>query len=496
MRLSIIHYLLFATLSILIFRPLLGNVWYPVHDTSVVARAYLLEHTLFSGQIPALWSAELNGGQGYPLFHFYAPLMTYLSLLVKTITGSYFVGIKLVLILFSVLSALGMYLLTHSLLSATAYLLLPYAAVNLYVRGAYAEYLAMALLPWVFYVWQNLSTLRRQLTAALITTLFLLSHNLIPLITFPFLIVWVLLHHRLRLKILILPLILTLALSAFYLLPLLFERSFVQADTVAKTTDYTLHFVSPSQLWNSTWGYGGSTQGLEDGLSFKIGKLHLLLALVGTWALVKQKSRLGLFFLVSASFSILMTTSYSAFIWQSIPLLPMVQFPWRFLALISFFVSVLAGYSLTLIKNKLLNNLSLLTILGALLFLNLKYFTPQTTFAPELSAYTTDSYLATIPLIVPEYTPSWVSHQNPSVPDSTILPYLYYPTWEVKLNSQVVKTYPSIDGHLAFYNPTHSSNFTLRQSHTLLENLASTISLITALTLLFYYLFLKNYVKT
>lgn len=488
-------FLLILLFTYLIFRPILGDVWYTVHDTTHLARVYLLERTLSAGQVPAVWAAELAQGRGYPLFHFYAPLFSHLALALKTVLGSYFIGVKVTLILSALVGAVGMYFLTRrwgrgaGLISAIAYLLLPYAAVNLYVRGAFAEYLSMALLPWMFYLWQDLKLIRSRLLAGLITALFILSHNLIPVLTAPFLLAWIILNRPKKMRLLLLPSLLTLTLSAFYLGPLLFERSFVQADLIARTTNYALHFVDPSQLWNSSWGFGGSGLGIEDGMSFKVGKLHLLLGLAGTLYILLRRPRRELFFACSAVIAAFMATRYSGFIWASIPALPIVQFPWRFLAILGFFVSALSGAGLAFLPTRPLRLIAVVFVIAGLLYLNLKLFTPQTVHPANLASYTSPAYLQTIPQIVPEYAPAY-SAPDPEPTDSTILPYTYYPTWEVKLDGVKVPIFPSRDGLLAFSNPTDSPNFTLRQSHTLLENISSIISLLTLIYLL------KLYVKT
>lgn len=476
--------LVFLLLTYLLLRPILGDVWYPMHDTTSVARAYLLGKTLGSGQIPAVWATELSGGAGYPLFHFYAPAFSYLSLLGKIITGSYFVGIKLTLMLTAMTGLIGMYMLTRKwgrlvgLVTAVSYGLLPYAAVDLFVRGAFAEYLAMGLLPWVFYIWTDLSTPRRQVFASLITVLFILSHNLIPLITIPFLAIWILVHSKHNPQKLVLPTVLVLALSAFYVAPLLFERNFVVADRVARTTDYTKHFVAPSQLWNSAWGYGGSGLGVEDGMSFKVGKIALLLAGLSSLLILIKRQQSMLFFVVSAAISLYMTTSYSALFWHKLPYLATVQFPWRFLTLAGFFVSILAGYILSYIPNKLIQATLALIVVAGLIWTNLKLFKPQTVFPADLSLYTSQSYLSTIPQIVPEYLPKWVGQPSAVDPSSTVLPYYFYPTWKVTLDGKSTSTYPADQGYLAFANPHQSTDVIVTQAHTQLEILANIISLL------------------
>jgi len=483
---------LFIVITFLIFKPLLSSSWYPMHDSTHIARVYLLEKTIKSGQIPAIWASDIGDGAGYPLFHFYAPLVYYLSLFGKLLTGSYFVGIKIVLILATVVSLSGMYLLTRKwgrsagIVASISYVLLPYAAINIYVRGAFAEYLAMSLLPWVFYVWTDLESRKKQVIATVITSLFLLSHNLMPLITAPFLLVWIILNKPKKYTKWFLPLIVTFTLSAFYLLPVLFERSFVMADSVARTTNYALHFVSPAQLWNSMWGYGGSGLGLEDGMSFKIGKIQLILAIIATVLIILRKNLKLLFCVMAGIGAYFMTTQYSVMIWQSIGTLSIVQFPWRFLALGGFFVSMLAGYSTTLVSSKVWQFIITTSVVLALLFFNLKYFIPQTTFPSNQQNYTNQSYINSLPNIIPEYQPSWSHITNAILPEYTILPQLYYPTWQVTLDSRRISAFP-INGYLAFSNPTQSTDYSIKQVHTNLEYIAHILSLSSLIFLIYVY---------
>jgi uncharacterized membrane protein len=478
--------------TFLLLSPILGDVWYPVHDTSHIARLYLMENAIRAGQLPPIWTSELNAGLGYPLFHFYAPLFYYLSLLIKVIVGSYFVAIKLVLFgaLFSAMW--GMYTLVKpwigrggAIVSALSFVTLPYMALNLYVRGAYAEFLAMSLLPWVFHIWQKVDTKKQVIAAAVVTTLFILSHNLIPLITVPFLAVWVIYHHRISLIKLLIPTLLTLLLSSFYIGPLLFERSFVQADSIAKTTDYSMHFVEPTQLWNSTWGFGGSAEGIEDGLSFKIGKIQVLLALLSlTLLIAKKRSWRVIYLAISLILAIFLTTSYSTFIWQSISVLPVVQFPWRYLSLIGFFVSVLAGLFFTRLKFAPLRWIVAGFIVILLLFINLKLFKPQTTFTTDQSLYTSTEFLATIPQTVKEFRPTWMGEESDYVfPAGS---KSYYPTWQVEVNGGKVSTYPDENGLLTFDNPSSSEDIVYTQSHTLLEQISYSLTIL-GIILMFVY---------
>lgn len=71
-------------------------------------------------------------------------------------------------------------------------------------------------------------------------------------------------------------------LSAFYWLPSMLERKFTLVDSILtkELASYSIHFIQPSQLWFSQWGYGGSGLGLTDGMSFQLGKIQIGLAVL------------------------------------------------------------------------------------------------------------------------------------------------------------------------------------------------------------------------
>jgi len=234
------YYLFIAVsllLSVLVLWPIhTAGSWYPMHDTTHIARVYLMEQTIRGGQFPPIWADTINNGYGYPLFHFYAPLFYYVALIGKLVSGSYLVGLKLSLFFFISAGILGvMKLSSHwgrgaALIAGVALALSPYLALDIYVRGAFAEITALMLFPWVLVLWERLKSKSDIVLAAITTALFLISHNLIPIIAFPIIVVWVLVLHRQSLVRLLWPTLLTILISASFWLPLIFERSFVQAD--------------------------------------------------------------------------------------------------------------------------------------------------------------------------------------------------------------------------------------------------------------------------
>jgi hypothetical protein len=138
-------------------------------------------------------------------------------------------------------------------------------------------------------------------------------------------------------------------------------------------------------LWDSPWGFAGSAEGRADGMSFKIGKVHLLLSCIGILSAVymmkKKKWRHVPFIPVIAvvvfMFSVFMTLEKSVFIWNALPMLAWVQFPWRFLVFILVSISVLAGLVVTLNSHAKKTGFLVLAIISILVAVNSKYFVPQ-----------------------------------------------------------------------------------------------------------------------
>ena len=146
------------------------------------------------------------------------------------------------------------------------------------------------------------------------------------------------------------------------------------------------HFICPLQLWQSMWGYGGSTPGCIDGMSFMLGKIHVVFIIGGVVAagyLLKSK-RYQDFSVMAGSFvglglSLFMTLSYSSSIWQSISLLSFIQFPWRFLSIASLASAVIAGGVITVLGRVKPFIALVVTLVFSIIcvFFYGKYFTPQ-----------------------------------------------------------------------------------------------------------------------
>lgn len=469
---KLIPFLIFFCLLVLSYftiKPLFISGFFPMHDDTQPSRVYEMTKALQDGMFPVRWSADLGYGYGYPLFNFYAPLAYYVGGVISLFGFNALVATKIMMGIGIVISGLSMYLLAREfwgrwggIASALLYLYAPYHALNLYVRGDVAELWAYGITPLVFlavykvfiYVQgvgstesensklkvQNSKVQRKVknyfgiwvIVGALSYAGVILAHNLTAMMITPFVFFEVVLLTVISIRktkrfdtfsAMFLALFLGVLLSAFYWLPALSEMKYTNVmSQVGGKADYRLHFVCPLQLWNSPWGFGGSTAGCLDGMSFRLGKIHILLSLFSVLVLpfLWRKSRnycyIVIIVLLLLSLILFLTLDASAFIWNALPFMSFLQYPWRFLSLASLFSSFLGGAIFLLPvfipkfvhkqRNIVMNSgLLLLVIIGAFLYYG-KLFQPQTILPKTANDYTSNTAVKwTISKISDEYLP-------------------------------------------------------------------------------------------
>jgi len=272
-------FLVIFLLEIPLILPFFHRGFFPSHDDIQVVRIFEMTQSLRFGDIPPRWSANLLYGYGYPLYIFYSSLPYLLGAVASFLGANFLISTKLIFILSFFLGSGGIYFLAKewwgpkAALGATiAYSLAPYRAVDVYVRGNLAEFFSFSLFPWVFFFnWKVLNQDReKKIPWELIFcfSLFCLaiSHNISFFIFSFFLVIfnlYFLFFHlkNNRLKIFInLSLIcfLSFSLSAFYLIPLLYENKFVIVSQFLNS-NYWDYFLTLKKLWSSPWGWGGYT---------------------------------------------------------------------------------------------------------------------------------------------------------------------------------------------------------------------------------------------
>ncbi|MCO6452491.1 MAG: hypothetical protein J5I90_17055 [Caldilineales bacterium] len=320
------------------------------------------------------WSPDWAFGYGYPFFNLVAPAATFLgTVLYRTLPLTLEGAVEGVFIISVLLSAWGMWFFVRdwlgeraALVAAVAYVYVPYHLLDMYVRAAMGETLALALLPFALWAVRR-ATLRPSLLniagLALSYAAIHLTHNFVALMATPLLlayaavlalgVVWSRTGWRAKLAgwvRTILPAIaglgLGLALAAFFVFPALLEFRFVRSDQwYGGYYNFHDHFVYLAQLFDPRWGFGISTPGPDDPISYQLGLAAFVLAAVAFWGWLRKDSRFRLeigFWLLALLLGVILTTALAAPLWDFVPFVSSAQFPWRYLALAAVALAALA----------------------------------------------------------------------------------------------------------------------------------------------------------
>jgi hypothetical protein len=443
--LLLLVFLLFA--NWLILRSILApDLFFPAHDSTWLIRLQQFDKAVSFGQFPPRLAPDMAYGYGYPLFKYYAPLFTLLSWLVFKLVGDYALAVGLTIFLSNLVGSLGMFYLGRKIwgfwggvIASVSFTFLPFRALEIYVRGAFSESLAINLLPFWFYflisIIRNKPGKRSTSGFIFFSLALLLAHNLYLIVLaccLPVLAGYFLITARpLKKKLLvILSLsILALLLSSWFWLPMIIGLKDINVFAEAGKTSFSDHFIYLEQLWNWNWGFGGSAPGLADGMSFKVGKLQLILAFLGLifgLRLARKRNELAVFltiFLISLFFSL----SVSSFFWEKLPFLAIVQFPWRFLGLLTLVIALFSGglVALEFIRSPIRIWLTVAVVVLAtflLAYFNLKYFAPQSVVKKARDYYLGREKVYQSAQNVAEYYPARVVNPPEAKPDRPLLP--------------------------------------------------------------------------
>jgi hypothetical protein len=356
--------------SIFVWAPLLTPAYFfEAHDARH-SIFYLVEfdQTFRDGFLWPRWSPDFSFGYGYPLFNLYPPLAFYLAELAHLLGLGFVASVKVVYLLATIGAGLGMYGFIKrlfgpaaGLLAAVLYMYIPFHLVEIFVRSAYAEFVALAIIPLVFWAFTELiasPSLFRLALAGLTYGILALTH-LATFFTFsPFLIIYILFLLLAKTRFQPKPLVvhgmyalgagmLGLALAAIYLLPMLTEMQYVKIEQwTSGSYSYLQHFVYFSQLFSAEWGYGYSGVGLLDDFSFQLGIVAVVLVTFALVAIIRHRfphHSTALFFLISTFAIIFLMSPLAEPVWQVLPIASLVQFPWRLLGMTAFTLSIVAG---------------------------------------------------------------------------------------------------------------------------------------------------------
>jgi len=340
-----------------------------------------LDHAIKGGDLWPRYAPGLAFGFGLPIFNYYAPLYLYPFEILHGIGFEFVDALLIGLILFSLIGAVGAYLLGHiwsgtyrpmtalvaGLGTSVAYAYAPYTFYNSPRRGAVAEYVALAILPWVLWAFWRLSehgSRKRFVVAVVSFALLIPMHNITTLASAGLLVVfcWFLWWRRgdhrgtdapqafIRL---LLAGVFAIGLMTFFWLPAIAETNFAQIkEATASVGDIQVENNFHTLAETFSLPRPADLTEIHPPVPRPLGWPQLLLAITafslmlffGRYAkgLWPSKGWLGLTVLLFTLFTLL-TFPVSNWIYQTLPFLGYTQFPWRMLGPASLLLAVLAG---------------------------------------------------------------------------------------------------------------------------------------------------------
>ncbi len=347
-----------------------------------------LDALLRSGVPFSRWYPLMVGSYGYPLFNYYPPLGYYPIELLHLLGLSQFVAFKLYWAGGLIIAAGGAFLwgkalfehatdrLAPAVTLAIAYTCSPFLLNEVFWRGGLSQYSAHILLPYIFWLAERcLQTQKRRYPVGIALTLAALiaAHNVTALVVFPYLLVYLVLlafikrdgqtgaqsgsgiRSRPALLTVVLGVLLGLGMSAWYWLPALLETDLIQVERVTQTgiMSYADNFQSLQTLFALPTFYDALQLNVDPPRALHLGTILLAgIAWLGMWRQSWQHRLRVIAATGAVIFGIWMMLPASAWVWQRLPLIHFLQFPFRFWGITTLLLALLAGYGIAALPRK------------------------------------------------------------------------------------------------------------------------------------------------
>lgn len=503
----------------------------PTHDGEYhLIRFYEFDKILRSDNWYPRWAPDLNFGYGVPLFTYVYPLPNYVASLLHIFGVSFLDSVKLNMAFATLTGAVFFYLWAKRFwgniggtVASIFYTFSPYHFVDIYVRGSVGEVWALGLFPGFLWAYSEYMQNKKPVFGVLsvfFLSLTIFSHNILGLMFFVFAVsymVFLLLSQKQHKKTYLLNgliLFASLCASAIFWLPALFETNLV---TGLQIYNIAQNFPDLFQLLFPSWGTGFFDSNLDNQMSVQIGAANLLAVVTVAVNLLvfwkrklPQEKQLLLFFFVWFVILFFCMLSISLPLWQHLPLMHYFQFPWRLLSLMIIVCSFLAG-SLGHFKK---------AMLVSVLFIAFVLLTTYTYTQPAYYMLRNDAYYISRSNFIDGtnspgnvFNTVWGSVQtsrpkslfvldngtqinkikklspteysaNVTTGENQILNLSYFPSWQITVDGKTVQAY-SNKGLLAFKTTKETHDVHITFTQTILETIASYISIATGAVLLF-----------
>lgn len=400
-------FLLGCALIVLSSYPLLSPYLYETHDLNFhLMRIEGIKDGLLAGEFPVRLQPSWLGGNGYAVSVFYGDLFLYIPAFLRIIGFSIPFSYNAYVLLINILTAAIAYFCAKDysrsrhigFLGAVIYTLAPYRLTCVFVRGAVGEYTAMAFIPLVFYGLYGIAFdeeaqkkgIKKWMLLVLGFSGIIQSHIITcEIVGVLFIIVCIVLWRRLiqrsRLLLVFKAGISTVAVNASFLIPFLDymkiggikateanTHSYIQSEGILGSQLFSIFPHAYGRTYGIVEGAKIDEMSLSIGLPFVIGIVLCLLYYINGRKTDKQEYKRNVFMLAMAGILLFMGTIYFPWDWLAdkgrLPELMVenIQYPWRFLGIASFFLSVLVCSVLVLIyKDRVMYGRRIMLIIGA-----------------------------------------------------------------------------------------------------------------------------------
>ena len=467
---------------------------------------------LKQGYFPVRWALGLDEGFGVPIFNYTYPGPYYI------VGGLMFLGFtvttatKILLLGSYVLGGVSFFLIFRrknkwlAVVAALLYLNTPYQFLDMFVRNALGEVVVLGLMPLAWLMMEDIKK-RKSLKIYHPIPLFLLliSHSFLGILFLAFIAAYFVWQRTID-KNIWKCIFLSLGLAAFFLVPMIFEKNLITSGKTSNYTfDYREHFVYPAQLLYGKWDYWYSNPGPNDGISFQLGIANILVLVIGLFLLLFKKIPLDseiIFYYLALILAIFLMLPVSSLLWEKIKVLQVMQFPWRFLFLITYLVPLIFLKIFGSFKNKTWIFLVTIFILLVSFYNTRNYRRPMEFWSPNNLNYKGyyDLYRnGTTTASRGEVTPIWSTKIHYPIDDnikkfkfsidSTVsnnivkIGYNYFPSWNLKSEGNDVELMPGDSGILTFRPLIGKHDYVLKLGETLIEKISDGISLLSLLWL-------------
>ncbi|MGB1251812.1 MAG: 6-pyruvoyl-tetrahydropterin synthase-related protein [Candidatus Promineifilaceae bacterium] len=317
------------------------------------------------------WQPDLALGYGIPLLNFHGSLGLYLALPFHQLGFSHVQSLHTLYALSVLLGAIGVYLLLRdnlpiyaTITGAVAYAYSPYWQYDIFFRANYAESVAWLWLPYLLWTAQRLAKTRDRHYAAwfaLCLAAIIWTHNIFALLAVPLLLGWSILQafqqQDRRWSAFVsqgVAWLVGLGLASFYWLPAFAEQGLTRLALLDASNPGNA-LADNFLTWRELLALPRIPYGdlLNPSPVPTLGLIPVLLVLVSLIMLRNRPNRHEISLLTAAlSLYIFLTLPSAAFVYEAIPQLNSILFPWRMLGPAAMCVTLLIGFGLASVPQK------------------------------------------------------------------------------------------------------------------------------------------------